>query len=65
MTTSFDLNEGQNTFSNLDQFLQQKEQKIHNFEVSLSKMIEISEDLKSTENIYEAIINRDNDIQDK
>ena len=65
MTTSFDLNEGQNTFSSLDQFLQQQEQKIHNFEVSLSKMIEISEDLKFTENRYEAIINRDNDIQDK
>ena len=65
MTTSFDLNEGQSTFSNLDQFLQQQEQKIHNFEVCLSKMIEINEDLKSTENIYEAIINRDNDIQDK
>ena len=65
MTTSFDLNEGQNTFSSLDQFLQQQEQKIHNFEVSLSKMIEINEDLKSTENRYDVINNKDDDIQDK
>ena len=65
MTTSFDLNEGQNTFNSLDQFLQQQEQKIHNFEVSLSKMIEINEDLKSAENRYDVINNKDDDIQDK
>ena len=65
MTNSIDLNENQNTFSSLDQFLQQQEQKIHNFEVSLSKMIEINEDLKSAENRYDVIDNKDDDIQDK